>query len=225
MSPVLRSRTAELVRRLKTCARANGCKTSSRKSWGVPLTLLRTVCKGVPRPDGELAAALWAHGEYEARQAAALLADAPAMTQTLLEQWIKETDCPELCDFCALHVFSKTKTPLKLAEKWLKKEHVFMRRAGIQIIGVLAAARGGKTEDKEFGKFFPVLKNHAADPRPEIHEAVSKTLRALGQRNLHLKKAALACADEILDLFPANRTACWTAKNVRWALDASSRKK
>lgn len=225
MTPLIRSRAEELVRRLKTCAHEKGCKTSSKNSWGVPLTLLSTVCKGLPRPDMELANALWAHGAYEARQAAALLADAPAMTQTALQQWAKELDSPELCDFCTTHVFCKTNAPLKLAEKWLKKENALLRRAGITIIGTLAAARSCAVTDNEFSKFFPVLKNHAADPRAEVYEAVNKTLRLLGKKNARLKKSALACAAEILDLFPHNRTACWTANNVRWVLTKKSASK
>lgn len=114
--------------------------------------------------------------------------------------------------------FSKVKNPLKLAERWIKKEDEFVRRAGFAIICSLSAPRA-KTTDEDLIKLLPLIKNHSCDPRPMVHKAVNWALRNIGKKNPRLTPRAVACANEILDLYPDNRSARWVAHNALWELN------
>ncbi len=197
---------------------------NTQRAVGTPVTALRQLAKKLPRPDQALAEELWKSGLHEGRILASMLADPAQMTREKLDAWAKDLNSWDICDACALNLFSKVKNPLKLAERWMKKEDEFVRRAGFATLAVLAMPRA-KTEDKELIKMLPLLKNHAADPRPMVFKAVNWALRNIGKKNPRLTPHALRCADEILDLYAENRSAVWVAKNTIWELNTPQVKK
>lgn len=219
VSPVLRARAEELVRRIERAATS----AAHAQKAGTPLTRLKLLCKGLPRPDHELALLLRTHPLLEARQMAALLADPARMTLSFSDEWVSALDGPELCDFCAVQLFAKTKTPLKLAERWIKKEKEWTRRTGFMLLAALAAPRSAAPE-AELSKFFPFIKNHAADARPAVYKAVNRALRITAKKSPRLAQQAKRCAEDILDLFTDNQTACWVAKNALFSFPASAPK-
>ena len=190
---------------------------NTERAVGTPVTALRQLAKELPHPNQELANALWASGVHEARILAAMLADATHITREQLDQWVNDLNSWDICDACCCHLFSKVKNPLKLAERWMKKEKEFTRRAGFSMLAFLAAPRA-KTNNEDLIKFLPLIKNNAADPRPMVYKAVNWALRSIGKKNPQLTPYALACAYEILDLYPDNRTARWVADNALWEL-------
>lgn len=224
MTPVTRARAEELLRRIKRHA-TPAFKEQMAKRFGIrtqlavgtPVTTLRLLVKGLPRPDQELADALWDTGVHEARIMASMLADPAQMTYPKLDEWAKELNSWDICDLCAGNLFSKVKNPLKLAERWIKREEEFVRRAGFAVIAALAVPRA-KTTEEELIKMLPLIKNHACDPRPMVHKAVNWALRNIGKKNPRLTPKALACAAEILDLYEDNKAARWVASNAVWEL-------
>jgi 3-methyladenine DNA glycosylase AlkD len=196
---------------------------NTQKAIGTPVTKLRILVKGLPRPDQELADALWQSNIHEARIMASMLADPAKMTREKLDSWVRELNSWDICDACSLNLFSKVKNPLKLAERWIKKEAEFVRRAGFATLAVLAMPRV-KTTDQELTAFFPYIKNNACDPRPMVHKAVNWALRNIGKKNPRLTPKAVGCAHEILDLYPNNRSAVWVAKNALWELNSPKMK-
>ena len=184
---------------------------------GTPVTKLREIAKKISKPNQALANELWASGVHEARILAALLADPAHTTRAQLDKWVADLNSWDICDACACHLFSKVKDPVKLAEKWIKKEGEFVRRAGFATLCFLALPRA-KTPDAQLTKLLPLVKIHAADPRPMVYKAVNWTLRSIGKKNPRLTPHAVACAYEILDLYPDNRTARWVANNALWEL-------
>ena len=77
MDSVTRARTEELLRRLTrhatpACKKRQAAKQglSAPQADGAPLTLIRQLVKGLPRPDQELANALWQTRTHGARQLA-----------------------------------------------------------------------------------------------------------------------------------------------------------
>lgn len=186
---------------------------------GTPVTQLRVLAKKLAKPNQALANELWASGVHEARMLASMLADPAHITREQLNAWVKDLNSWDICDACALNLFSKVKNPLTLAERWMRKEEEFIRRAGFATLAVLALPRA-KTEDKDLLKLLPLIKIHAADPRPMVFKAVNWALRNIGKKNPHLTPHAVACAHEILDLYPGNRHAVWVAKNALWELNS-----
>lgn len=224
-SPLVKSRAAELLARIKRFSSPATKKQMQEKfgictdqAVGTTVTTLRALVKGLPRPDQELAEALWNSHVHEARIIASLLADPAQMTRDKLDAWVHELNSWDICDLCCGNLFSKVKNPLKLAERWIKKEDEFVRRAGFAIICSLAVPRA-KTTDEDLIKLLPLIKNHAADERPLVHKAVNWALRNIGKKNPRLTPHALACAEEILDLYPHNRAARWVAHNALWELN------
>ena len=222
---VTKSRAKELVRRIIQFS-SPAFKAQMKSRFGInttfavgtPVTTLRKLAKGLPRPDQELADALWATQIHEARMMASMLANPAAMTRTQLDTWAKDLNSWDICDACALNLFSRVKNPFALVERWIKKEDEYVRRAGFATLATLAMPRA-KTTDKDLLKMLPLLKNHAADPRPMVYKAVNWALRNIGKKNPRLTSPALQCAAEILDLYTDNRTASWVAKNAQWELN------
>ena len=225
ISPITRSRAEEVLARIKRFATAATKKQmqekfgiSTDKAVGTAVTTLRALVKGLPRPDQDLAEALWQSGIHEARIMASTLADPEQMTREKLDNWASELNSWDICDLCCGNLFSRVKNPLKLAERWIKKEDEFVRRAGFAIICSLSAPRA-KTTDEDLIKLLPLIKNHSCDPRPMVHKAVNWALRNIGKKNPRLTPRAVACANEILDLYPDNRSARWVAHNALWELN------
>ncbi len=225
ITPVTRSRAEEMLARIKRFATAATKKQMQERfgictdnAVGTTVTTLRALVKGLPRPDQDLAEALWQSGIHEARIMASMLADPEQMTREKLDNWASELNSWDICDLCCGNLFSKVKNPLKLAERWIKKEDEFVRRAGFAIICSLSAPRA-KTTDEDLIKLLPLIKNHSCDPRPMVHKAVNWALRNIGKKNPRLTPRAVACANEILDLYPDNRSARWVAHNALWELN------
>ena len=185
---------------------------------GTPVTRLRELAKNLPHPNQPLAEALWNSGLHEARILASLLADPTQMTREKLNTWVKDLNSWDLCDACCCNLFSKTKNPLQLAERWMKNEEEFTRRAGFATLAFLANPRS-KMSDDELCLLLPLIKIHASDPRPMVHKAVNWALRNIGKKNPRLTPRAIACANDILDLYEENKTARWVANNTLWELN------
>ena len=226
MTPQLRERTEETVRNIKRLSSAR-FKKQMRERFGIdtefavgtPVTQLRKLVKTLAHPDQELAESLWKTGIHEARILASMVADPTQMTREKLDAWVKDLNSWDVCDLCCGNLFSKVKNPLKLAERWIKKEEEFVRRAGFATLCALALPRA-KTTDKELCLFLPLIKIHAADPRPMVYKAVNWALRNIGKKNPRLTPRAMACAREILDLYADNKTARWVASNALWELNS-----
>lgn len=225
MNPVTRSRAAEVVNRIKRHA-TPAFKEQMQKRFGIqteyavgtPVTTLRLLVKGLPRPDQPLADALWETRVHEARIMASMLADPEQMTREKLDAWAKELNSWDICDLCAGNLFARVKNPLKLAERWMKREDEFVRRAGFAVLASLSVPRS-KTTDEELVKMLPLIKNHACDARPMVYKAVNWALRNIGKKNPRLTPKAVACAQEILDLYEDNKSARWVATNALWELN------
>ena len=221
----------EIIRQIKALS-SPAFKAQMQKRFGIntqfavgtPVTQLRKLAKTLTQPAQALSNELWASGIHEARILASMLADPARITREQLNTWVKDLNSWDICDACALNLFSKVKKPLALAERWMRKEEEFVRRAGFATLAVLAMPRA-KTADKDLIKMLPFIKNHAADPRPMVFKAVNWALRNIGKKNPRLTPHAVQCAREILDLYSDNRHAVWVAKNALWELNTPQVKK
>ena len=225
ISPLLRARAEEVIARIKRYSSSrfkqqmkNRFGINTQYAVGTPVTVLRKLVKSLPHPDQPLAEALWDSGIHEARILASMLADPAQMTREKLHQWVRDLNSWDICDLCCANLFAKVHHPLALAERWMKTEDEFVRRAGFATLCALAAPRA-KTKDSELCQFLPLIKIHACDPRPMVHKAVNWALRTIGKKNPRLTPYAIACAKDILDLYEDNKTAHWVAHHALWELN------
>ena len=107
-TPLIRSRAEEMIRRIKRFSSpafkkqmADRFGICTDKALGTPVTTLRVLVKGLPRPDQELADALWESGIHEARIMASMLADPAQMTRQKLDAWAQDLNSWDICDLCA----------------------------------------------------------------------------------------------------------------------------
>ena len=221
----LTTQTQEILSQIKKLSSARFKKQMKERfgintqyAVGTPVTKLRELAKRLPHPNQPLAEALWNSGLHEARILASLLADPLQMTREKLNAWVKTINSWDLCDACCCNLFSKVKHPLQLAERWMKNEDEFTRRAGFATLAFLASPRS-KISDEDLCLLLPLVKIHASDPRPMVHKAVNWALRSIGKKNPRLTPHAVACANDILDLYEENKTARWVANHALWELN------
>jgi len=203
----------ETLRSLGNAKNVEGMKRyriDAQQAFGVPAPAIRTLAKTIGT-NHTLAMELWESGYHEARILAALIADPQKATLRLLDHWAGDLQNWAQCDACCAEFFEKTEFAYRLPFRWASVEKEFVRRAGIVMIAVMAVHHK-KTDDDEFEKFFPLLRQYASDERNFVKKAVNWALRQVGKRNLRLNKKSIALAKEILNI--PSPSARWIANDA-----------
>jgi len=128
------------------------------------------------------------------------------VSEDQMEKWVKDFDSWDVCDQVCSNLFDKTKFAHKKAIEWSERTEEFVKRAGFALVAALAV-HDKEAGDKEFLKFFPLIKRQACDERNFVKKAVNWALRQIGKRNLSLNKMAIQTAKEL------QRT---DSKSARW---------
>lgn len=192
-------------------------------AFGVSIYELRRIAKRLGI-DHELALALWATGNHEARLLAVLVDDPARVTPAQLEAWARDFDSWDVCDQATTSLFDRTEHAWAKAVEWAGRDEEWVKRGGFALMAGLAV-HDRKASDRAFVRLFPVIERGALDPRNFVKKAVNWALRNIGKRNLALNEAALACAGRIRDAANARaggpRGGDPEARSARWvAADA-----
>lgn len=181
-----------------------------KNTYGVSIPNLRKIAKRTGK-NHKLAQQLWQTGIHEAKILAGMIDEASMITEKQMNEWAKDFDSWDVCDQVCLNLFDKTKFAYQKAIEWSKSEKEFIKRAGFVLMAVLAV-HDKKMGDKEFIKFFPLIKREASDNRNYVKKAVNWALRQIGKRNENLRKEAMKLAEEIkkIDSKPAK----WIANDA-----------
>ncbi len=174
---------------------------------GVRVPVLRNLAKKIGK-NHKLTQDLWKTKIHEARILASMIDDPKMVTEKQMEQWVKEFNSWDLCDQCCMNLFDKTPLGWKKAMEWPKRKEEFVRRAGFSMMACLAW-HDKKAKDKDFLKFFPIIKKYSTDERNFVRKAVNWALRQIGKRNKNLNKEAIKLAKEIQKI--NSKTAKWIA--------------
>jgi 3-methyladenine DNA glycosylase AlkD len=164
-------------------------------AFGVSVYELRKVAKRLGK-DHELALALWATGNHEARLLACFVEDATAVTEEQLEAWARDFDSWDLCDQATTSLFDLTKHGWSKAVEWAGRDEEWVRRAGFALMAGLAV-HDKTAKDGAFLKLLAIVERGAGDDRNFVKKAVNWALRNIGKRNRVLNAAAIACAERI----------------------------
>jgi 3-methyladenine DNA glycosylase AlkD len=165
-------------------------------AFGVSVYELRRIAKRLGT-DHDLALALWATGNHEARLLACFVDDPAAVTAEQTEAWARDFDSWDICDQATTSLFDLTTHAWRKAVEWAQRDGEWVKRAGFALMAGLAVHDKGAA-DRAFLKLLPLIEGGAADDRNFVKKAVNWALRNIGKRNRALNAAAVACARRIL---------------------------
>jgi 3-methyladenine DNA glycosylase AlkD len=191
-------------------------------AFGVSVYQLRRVAKGLGR-DHDLALALWATGNHEARLLASMVDDPALVTEQQLEAWAADFDSWDVCDQVTSNLFDKTPYAYDKVREWSAEEDQWIKRAAFATAAALAV-QDKKAADEPFLEILELCRRAAGDDRNYVKKAVNWALRNIGKRNLLLHAAAIATAEAILAAAeelaaadrkdPAARSGRWIARDA-----------
>lgn len=206
----------DLIARLKTMenpANVAGMARfgiNSKNTLGISVVTLRKIGREVGK-DHALALKLWSSGIHEARILACLIADPKKVTPGLMNRWVKNFDSWDVCDQCCMNLFDKTPHAYEKVKEWSVRKEEFVRRAAFALMACLAV-HDKKASNRDFQRFFPLIKSSATDSRNYVKKAVNWALRQIGKRNTFLHREALRTATEIAKMDSAS--ARWIAADA-----------
>jgi 3-methyladenine DNA glycosylase AlkD len=164
-------------------------------AFGVSVWELRRVAKPLCR-DHDLALALWATGNHEARLLASMVDDPALVGEAQMDAWVLDLDSWDVCDQVTSNLFDKTAFAYAKAHEWSARDEEFVRRAAFALMAALAWQDETAT-DEQILEFLPLIERYADDSRNFVKKAVNWALRNVGKRNAALNAAAIACARRI----------------------------
>jgi len=165
-------------------------------AFGVSVYELRKIAKRIGT-DHDLALALWATGNHEARLLACFVDDPARVTQRQMEAWVRDFDSWDLCDQATCSLFDRTEHAWSKALEWSRRDGEWQKRAGFALMAGLAW-HDKRRADKDFTRFFSSIARGAFDDRNFVKKAVNWALRNIGKRHRALNAAAIGCARRIL---------------------------
>jgi 3-methyladenine DNA glycosylase AlkD len=166
------------------------------RAFGVSIYELRRIAKKLGT-DHDLALALWATGNHEARLLACFVDDPGRVTAAQLEAWAADFDSWDVCDQATTSLFDATAHGWAKALEWAGREEEWVKRGGFALMAGLAV-HDRTAAEADFLRLLPAIERGAFDERNFVKKAVNWALRNLGKRNAALHAAAIACARRIL---------------------------
>ena len=106
-------------------------------AFGVSIYELRKVAKRLGT-DHELALALWATGNHEARLLACFVDDPAAVTEQQIEAWAGDFDSWDICDQATTSLFDLTEHAWTKAVEWAGRDEEWVKRGGFALMAGLA---------------------------------------------------------------------------------------
>lgn len=181
----------------------------SKGTLGISVDDLRKLAREIGK-DHRLAQRLWASGYHEARILAGFVDEPDLVTERQLDRWVKDFDSWDVCDQVAA-LFEKTPLARKKISEWAKSDREFVKRTAFSMIAGLAV-HDKVADDRQFERFFLIIKRASTDDRNFVKKAVNWALRSIGKRNRSLNRRAIAVAKEIGAI--DSRAARWIAADA-----------
>ncbi len=184
---------------LKACGSAQTRKTYARHGiglnmFGVSYAHLGRLQKKI-KTDHELALALWASGNHDARVLATMIGDPARVDARLADAWVKELDNCAITDaFTGL--IGRNKLARKRIDKWIASKGEWICRAGWNLVA-RAALYDDDLDDAYFAAWLPRIEAGIHTAANRARDAMNSALIAIGVRNAQLCKLALASAKRI----------------------------
>jgi 3-methyladenine DNA glycosylase AlkD len=186
--------------------------------YGLSVPTLRAIARP-HRRDHELALALWATGQPEARIVAIMVEDPAQVTSRQADAWARDLDSWDVCDGFAYDLMSRTAMRWQKPGVWVRLNREFVRRAAFALIAGLAV-HDKDAPDAAFVALFPLIADASDDDRNFVKKAVNWALRQIGKRNAALNKQSIKLAQQIAAR--GTRPARWIAADALRELQSSA---
>jgi 3-methyladenine DNA glycosylase AlkD len=180
------------------------------KVLGVNIPKLREIAKQVGK-NHELALKLVDSKIHEASILAGFIEEPEKITKKQFEKLVKTFDSWDVVDQVCSSCLDKIKFVKKKIFELAKRKEEFVKRTAFTLMCCLAV-HDKKMPDKEFIKFFPLIKQASTDERNFVKKAVNWAIRQIGKRNKNLNKRAIKLSKEILKI--DSKSATWIASNA-----------
>lgn len=184
------------------------------KVFGVPVPEARKLAKQIKK-NHKLALELFDSGFHEARLLATMIAIPEEITERQFEKWVKLFDSWDIVDQACMNLFCKSKIAVKKIPELAKADGEFERRTAFSLMAALAV-HNKEMKDKDFIKFFQLIKIASNDERNFVRKAVNWALRQIGKRNKNLNRESVIQAKEILKIAEktGSKSGKWIANNA-----------
>lgn len=209
-------RCEEVVKRLRALGNPDAVAGMARfgintkRAYGVSIPDLRKLAKEIGK-DHKLAQELWKIDNRETRILAGMVDEPELVTESQMENWVKDFADWEVCDQVCQNLFIYTGFAYQKAQEWSRRDEEFVKRAGFALMAWLAF-KDKEAKDAAFERFLPAIKRAATDNRNFVKKAVNWALRQIGKRNVYLNERALETARAIAGL--DSKGAQWIARDA-----------
>jgi len=177
------------------------------KIFGVAIPEVRKIAK-IIKKDHQLAQKLWDTKIHEARILASMIAVSEELTLGQINEWVGDFDSWDVCDQTCMNLLWKSKLVKNQILKFARNKQEFIKRTAFALMAVLAV-HDKEMKDKDFVKFFPLIKKASTDERNFVKKAINWALRQIGKRNKNLNIQAIKLAKEIQKI--ESKSAKWVA--------------
>lgn len=190
---------AEVMRALEKAGSAQTRKTWARHGaqepmFGVSFAFMKTLVKRIG-VDHELALALWATQNHDARLLAIKIADPARVTSTELDRWAGEARMRMCGSYVAMLAAESPHGPAKV-HAWFASPNATLRESAWSLAGFLTG-RDETMPDAWFVERIAHIEKHIHSAPNAEREAMNMALITIGGRNAALRKAAIAAAKRI----------------------------
>jgi len=164
--------------------------------FGVSYATLNALKKRL-KTDHDLATALWASGNHDARVLATLIADPARAAPDELEAWRAGADNPVEITALTRNVAGRRKPPpWELVERWTASDEEWTATAGWDLLAVLAVTDTAH-DDAYYAARLAEIEARLPGSANRVRYEMNNALIAIGGRNPALAAAATAAAGRI----------------------------
>ena len=175
--------------------------------FGVKFGDLRPLARRIGT-DHELATALWASGNTDARLLACMIADPTAVSEDELDDWLADIDSYFLVDVFVAEIASKTPGRCTRAERWIASDRDRTAQAGWDLMNVVAL-NDVDVPDDYFEDQLDLISARIDGYGNWTRRSASNTITGIGLRNDELEAAARKTAAEMGHVeFDPGQTSC-----------------
>lgn len=190
---------AETMQLLESLGTEQARKTYRRHGsgdnvFGVSFANLGAIRKKI-KTDHALAGQLWQTGNFDACSLATMIADPAAATSAELDAWAGVVNNYCLADLLARYAAASPLAAKKRAQ-WMKSKQEYVAQAGWALLA-LAAMKDDTLSDAELEERLVHIEKHIHAAQNRVRHAMNNALIAIGMRNPHLERLALAAAARI----------------------------